>query len=185
MMQIQTFVENKIWEIQNFFSTKECSEWIDFSEKLGYEEATVSLKSGAKMLKGIRNNERLIYTDEDLAEELWQRLKEFCPEYIENYQATGLNEQFRFYKYKANQRFKKHIDGSFEKNESEKSMITFLIYLNEDFEGGETAFENIAITPKTGNALCFLHKQKHEGKMIREGIKYVLRSDVMFRQMNL
>lgn len=181
MIKIE-LIKNKIWEIQNFFSLEECKQWIEFSENLGYEEAMVSLKSGAKMLKGIRNNERLIYTDEGLAQELWKRLEEFCPRKIDDFEAIGLNEQFRFYKYKPEQRFKKHIDGSFERNEFEKSMITFLIYLNEDFEGGKTVFKDSTIIPKTGNALCFLHRQKHEGEMIEKGIKYVLRSDVMYHK---
>jgi len=180
MRQKKEHIQDKVWEISNFFSPDECKKWIEFSEKLGYTEATVSLKSGAKMLKGIRNNERLMYTDIDLAQKLWERLKDFCPEIIEGYQAIGLNEQFRFYKYNPQQRFKKHIDGSFERNASEKSIFTFLVYLNEDFEGGETAFNNFSIIPKTGNALCFLHPQKHEGKILTKGIKYVLRSDVMY-----
>lgn len=53
---------------------------------------------------------------------------------------------------------------------------------NEIFEGGETAFENLTIQPKTGTALCFLHEIKHEGCPINKGIKYVLRSDVMYRK---
>lgn len=175
-------MKTTVWQIENFLSLEECQRWILFSENLGYEEATVSLKSGPKMIKGMRNNERLVYTNLTLAQTLWERLKNYCPANLEGYEAIGLNEKFRFYKYKPKQRFKRHIDGSFERNEFEKSMITFLIYLNEEFEGGQTAFDELVITPKTGNALCFFHKQKHEGKIIGKGVKYVLRSDVMYRK---
>lgn len=170
-----------IWEIENFLTIEECQKWIDLSENLGYKEATVSLTSGAKMMKGIRNNDRLIYENKDLAKTLWEKLKVFCPESIDNYKAIGLNEQFRFYKYQVNQRFKRHIDGNFKRSEEERSFITFLIYLNDTFQGGETAFDNLIISPKTGNALCFIHAQKHEGKIITSGIKYVFRSDVMYK----
>lgn len=173
----------KIWLIEDFLSQKECDDLILFSEQRGYEEATVSLKSGAKMMKGIRNNSRLMYEDQKLADKYWLSLQDVCPKEIDNYESVGLNEQFRFYKYESNQRFKRHIDGRFVRNELEESRITFMIYLNDDFSGGETAFDDVVITPQTGAALCFIHEQKHEGCPVTAGTKYVLRSDVMYRRM--
>lgn len=171
-----------IWTIENFLSQKECDDLILFSEQKKYEEAKVSLSSGARMMKGVRNNYRLIYNDKDLANKYWQILKPFCPEEIENNEAAGLNERFRFYKYESNQRFKRHIDGRFRRDAEEESRITFMIYLNDDFIGGETSFDEITIKPQAGTALCFIHEQKHEGCPVTEGVKYVLRTDVMYRQ---
>ncbi len=125
-----------IWTIENFLTPKECEELIRMSETIGYQEAEVSLPGGAKMMKGLRNNYRLIYENAHLADRYWQRLKAFCPEVIEESLAVGLNEQFRFYKYESDQRFKRHVDGRFKRNEREESRITFMIYLNEDFAGG-------------------------------------------------
>lgn len=173
---------DKIWTIQGFLTEKECEDLILFSESKGYQEAEVSLPEGAKMLKGIRNNYRLFYQDDNLAQKYWQKLKPYCPEKLEDNIATGLNEQFRFYKYEPNQRFKRHIDGRFKRNEQEESRITFMIYLNDDFEGGETTFDTLQIHPKTGDALCFIHEQKHEGSPITSGVKYVLRSDIMYKK---
>jgi predicted 2-oxoglutarate/Fe(II)-dependent dioxygenase YbiX len=169
-----------IWTIQQFLMPQECETLINFSETRGYEEAEVGLRTGAKMMKSIRNNYRLLYEDAALAARYWKKLKAYCPPQLENAIATGLNEQFRFYKYECNQRFKRHIDGRFVRNAHEESRITFMIYLNDDFEGGETAFDDLIITPKMGDALCFIHEQKHEGKPVGSGIKYVLRSDVMY-----
>ena len=171
-----------IWTIDNFLTPKECDELILISEQKGYDEATVSLTSGAKMMKGIRNNYRLIHTDEKLAYKYWEKLSGFYPKEIDDNKAVGLNEQFRFYKYEPEQRFKRHIDGRFKRNEIEESRITFMIYLNDDFTGGETKFNDITINPKIGTALCFIHEQKHEGVSIKEGEKYVLRSDIMYRK---
>ena len=170
-----------IWTIDNFLSPKDCEDLILFSENKGYVEAEVSLKSGAKMMKNIRNNHRLMYQDNNLAQKYWNVLKQFCPDQIENSRAVGLNEQFRFYKYESSQRFKRHIDGRFRRNDTEESRITFMIYLNDDFEGGETQFDEITIQPKAGTALCFIHEQKHEGCPVTKGTKYVLRSDVMYQ----
>jgi len=171
-----------IWTLANFLSAEECAELIQMSEALGYDEAEVSLPGGARMMKGMRNNYRLLYQDNTLAERYWQKLKDYCPLVIETSRAVGLNEQFRFYKYELDQRFKRHIDGRFHRNEQEESRVTFMIYLNEDFEGGETNFDQVSIKPKTGSALCFIHEQKHEGCPVSKGIKYVLRSDVMYRK---
>jgi predicted 2-oxoglutarate/Fe(II)-dependent dioxygenase YbiX len=171
-----------IWTIEGFLTAQECENLIALSENLGYQEAEVSLPEGAKMLKGIRNNERLLYQDEKLANQYWEKLKPYCPSQMTDYEAIGLNEQFRFYKYQLNQRFKRHIDGRFKRNENEESRITFMIYLNEDFEGGATIFDEISIKPKIGMALCFIHEQKHEGAPVVAGSKYVLRSDVMYRK---
>lgn len=171
-----------IWTIDGFLSTAECAALIKMSEELGYIEAEVSAPGGARMMKGLRNNYRLLHTDEALANQYWQKLKDHCPALIEDNEAAGLNEQFRFYKYELDQRFKRHIDGRFTRNEQEESRITFMIYLNEEFEGGETSFDQVSIQPKTGTALCFIHEQKHEGCPVTQGIKYVLRSDVMYRK---
>jgi len=173
---------DKIWTIQEFLTPKECEDLMLFSENKGYQEAEVSLPKGAKMLKGIRNNYRLLYEDINLAQKYWQKLQPYCPEKLEDNYAIGLNEQFRFYKYEPDQRFKRHIDGRFKRNEQEESRITFMIYLNDDFEGGETAFDSLQIRPKTGDALCFIHEQKHEGSPVTSGIKYVLRSDIMYKK---
>ena len=171
-----------IWTIEDFLSSRECDDLIIFSEQKEYEEATVSLTGGAKMIKRVRNNYRLLHKDENLANRYWEKLKDFCPERIENNLVIGLNEQFRFYKYESSQRFKRHIDGRFVRNEFEESRITFMIYLNDDFQGGETKFDDLAIYPKRGTALCFIHEQKHEGCPVAKGEKYVIRTDVMYRK---
>jgi hypothetical protein len=54
--------------------------------------------------------------------------------------------------------------------------------LNEGFDGGETEFEAQSIVPKTGHALLFEHRLRHQGAEVTAGTKYVLRSDVMFRR---
>jgi 2OG-Fe(II) oxygenase superfamily len=173
----------EIWTISDFLTEAECEQLIYFSELKGYEEATVSLPEGAKMLKGIRDNQRILYHDAQLAQTYWERLREFCPPLIDaDWEALGLNEQFRFYKYEPSQRFKRHLDGRFRRNAQEESRITFLLYLNDDFEGGETRFDTVTIQPKTGTALCFVHEQKHEGCPLIAGTKYALRSDVMYRK---
>jgi prolyl 4-hydroxylase len=60
------------------------------------------------------------------------------------------------------------------------SLLTLMVYLNDDFAGGETSFAEVAIVPHRGMALLFRHALFHEGRPVTRGVKYVLRSDVMF-----
>ena len=68
--------------------------------------------------------------------------------------------------------------------------FTFMVYLNENFEGGTTSFTIdqssvstggvVGVTPKTGIALLFHHPILHRGDPVTAGRKYVLRTDVMY-----
>lgn len=82
------------------------------------------------------------------------------------------------------------------------SQMTFLILLSEDFEGGETRFmvnaedatkpatagdkvSHVDIRTPAGSILCFPHGMHplhciHSSVAITEGIKYIIRSDVLF-----
>lgn len=171
--------------IPNFLSPEECENYIALSEQVGYEEAEVTIgENKSAMMKGIRNNYRLLYDDEALATNLFERAKPFLPAHVGKFELMGFNERFRFYRYDHGERFNKHRDGHFVRQTEtglEESFWTFLIYLNEDFEGGETAFDDFSVKPQTGYALCFLHELRHTGTLVHQGRKYVLRTDVMFR----
>jgi hypothetical protein len=172
----------EIYTIKNFLAAEECVSLIENSENIGYEDAKVNIDGAQKTMKAVRNNERVMYEDFAYASCLWQKLRPFIKPVIGNSSAIGLNEMFRFYKYNPGQRFKMHSDGSFMRNESEFSFYTFMIYLNDGYEGGETTFASgEIITPKTGMALIFEHSQRHEGSSLVSGTKYVLRSDIMYK----
>jgi hypothetical protein len=75
------------------------------------------------------------------------------------------------------------------------SKYTFLLYLNEDFTGGGTSFyspceleegllERRAVRPRAGSALVFPHGATnaalHEGSEVETGLKYVIRTEILF-----
>ncbi len=174
-------IDSDIYVIEGFLSSEECDDFITSCEGMGFERAKVNLDGRQVEMTMVRNNERVLKTDHNLANQLWLKLRTVHPTVFGNSTAVGLNELFRFYKYSVGERFKRHRDGSFVRNEREFSCFTFMVYLNDDFSGGETAFENAVITPKKGMALVFKHERKHEGKSLIDGVKYVLRSDIMYR----
>jgi prolyl 4-hydroxylase len=174
-------ISEYIFTISDFFTSEDCESMILRSENYGYEAATVETEKGKKIIADVRNNQRILWSDEILAGKLWNRVKEFVPEKIGNSKAIGLNELFRFYKYEPGQKFKKHIDESFIRNDEEASYYTFMIYLNDGYEGGETTFDNLVVKGEKGMAIIFLHSLPHEGAEVIKGVKYVLRTDIMYR----
>jgi len=188
-MQGIEWITEGIGVFEEFLSPAICQKLIERGEALGYEQATVITENGVQRIEGVRNNDRVILDDAHLAQDLWTRLKPHIPGNVGTvWRALGLNERFRFYRYARGQQFDWHLDGSFVRSQRDRSIFTFMIYLNDDCEGGETLFAPDAesrsvmhsIKPKIGMALIFRHLLNHKGNVVDHGVKYVLRSDVMY-----
>lgn len=98
-------------------------------------------------------------------------------------------EQIQVVRYDPGDYYKPHQDTCcFEscrgKSDVDKRIKTVIVYLNDDFQGGETCFPNLdtCIEPKRGRALVFntydmlnrcTRKSLHEGRPIRDGTKYI------------
>lgn len=173
-------VRDGIYVLPDLLSPQECDALIASTEAHGYDAAPITTARGFEMRPDIRNNTRVIIDDEGRAADLWRRSRDELPGFLNGRQAIGLNERFRFYRYDPGERFAPHRDGCFRRDSGEMSLLTFLVYLNEGFEGGETVVEGLPITPHTGMALIFEHQLIHEGAAVTQGRKYVMRSDVMF-----
>jgi prolyl 4-hydroxylase len=168
--------------LEGFLTDSECVEQIDRSESIGYEASEIDSGRGMVLDRSIRNNERVLLDDVNLAKVLWSRSKHYFSSHVGAWHPVGLNERFRYYKYEQDAIFRWHRDGPFERPSGERSRMTFMIYLNDDFIGGETDFGDFVVNPKSGSALCFLHSLMHEGRVVSSGTKYVLRTDVMYQQ---
>jgi hypothetical protein len=180
---------DRVFVIRNFCSTEECDAFVAQSERTGYGDATINTAIGVFVDKTIRDNARVLLDDVALAANLWERLRPFVPATIDEWRAEGLNERFRFYRYDPGQKFLPHFDGYHERSHCARSQLTFMVYLNDDFTGGETNFfgadvsqRRASIHPERGMALVFAHLQLHEGASVMSGRKYVLRSDVMYER---
>ncbi len=176
-----TKVADSIFTVDDFLTRAECLQYIVRSEEIGYELAKVNTAGGSKVKTDVRNNSRAFYNSEELAQMLWDKIQPFVPMQLANSTACGLNELFRFYRYQRGHKFKGHIDESYVRNEQEMSFFTFMVYLNDNFQGGDTTFRGVRIRPRQGMALLFLHSLYHEGSEVTQGVKYVLRSDVMYK----
>jgi len=176
--------------LENVFSVEECNYLIDQLEKRGFVQQRSGLDD-----RIIRTH--CVFEDRVLADKLWSRMSpdigelvdlyndEFTPEPavhqpLANYRAVGFNEFLRCYKYRIGEQFRRHEDFAHEWSPTKRTFLTVLVYLNDDFKGGETDFEQTSIAPCAGIAAVFPHELVHAGCPVVSGIKYTLRSDVVF-----
>ncbi|HEY0252061.1 MAG TPA: 2OG-Fe(II) oxygenase [Kofleriaceae bacterium] len=174
-----------VFDLDAVMNATECDDMIARIEALNPTLAPISLAHGFVEQPDVRNNERVMFDDPALAVLLFDRIRSQLPDRLALRRPVGVNERFRCYRYSPGQKFAQHYDGAYRRSPHERSELTLMVYLNESFTGGTTAFFDldrgpIHVVPRTGAALLFQHNQLHEGCVIEEGVKYVLRSDVMY-----
>jgi len=184
-------IDDDIFTVSNILGRDECLDLIARAESLGFEAASVRTSSGPQMMTAIRNNDRVVFRDAGLAQEMWVRIHSFLP-VLDGQIAYGVDTQLRIYRYFPGQQFKRHKDGAVTNEMGQTSKLSYLIYLNDDCDGGATTFRDyrdvngtrekteVSVMPATGTALLFRHERWHEGTPVVTGSKYVLRSDVFY-----
>jgi prolyl 4-hydroxylase len=170
------------WTVDNVVDAEFCQRLRNRIDDMNPEVAPITTARGPVMNTRIRNNERVMFDDVELAADLYQRLLHAIPARIANMTRHSNNERFRGYRYQPGQRFAPHFDGCYARSENESSVLTLLVYLNEQYTGGATRFchYDVEVVPKTGLVCLFQHHLLHEGAEITSGTKYVLRTDVMY-----
>ncbi|KAK0612159.1 hypothetical protein B0T14DRAFT_489500 [Immersiella caudata] len=149
--------------------------------------------------------------DQQFHDVLWSRISPYVPSCVDGRLARGLNRRFRVYRYVPGAEYRAHIDGAWPPSgilpddtyvydasppgRKQSSLFTFLIYLNDEFEGGETTFflpaarEGVLnaypVRPVMGGVAIFPHGDTrgallHEGTGVRRGAKYVIRTEVEY-----
>lgn len=196
-----------LFTVPEFLTPPECEAFIKNAETCGFvHQGSLGPTRG----EAFRDNDRISVHDAILAEKLWKSgLSNFFLDIrVRGKAAVGLNPNIRFYKYKIGQHFGQHIDESVDLGGGNTTEYTLLIYLNgglkskgkkilnsaqsstrEALIGGETVFyaprKRIVaeVAPIAGMALFHIHGPQcmlHEARVVSKGVKYVLRSDVLF-----
>lgn len=171
--------------VGSVLSADECAALIDRIETMEPEPAPVSTGRGSVMMPELRNNDRVMFDDPLLASLLLRRVQTQVPPRLEtDWVLSGANERLRCYRYRPGQRFRPHFDGCFERTPKERSFLTFLVYLNTCEAGGATCFNDLEleVQPSTGAGLLFNHHLLHEGAPVLKGVKYVVRTDLLYRR---
>ncbi|KAF2966288.1 hypothetical protein GQX73_g7282 [Xylaria multiplex] len=150
--------------------------------------------------------------DKAFHDALWKRVSPHIPSYVGGRKARGINRRFRVYRYVPGAEYRCHFDGGWPPSgidpntgaylydasptdAKQSSLFTFLVYLNDEFEGGETTFFTPSIRegvmnahpvrPTMGSVALFPHGDAkgallHEGTGVKRGAKYIIRTDVEF-----
>jgi Rps23 Pro-64 3,4-dihydroxylase Tpa1-like proline 4-hydroxylase len=97
--------------------------------------------------------------------------------YVEDCSGEPLKmESFTLVRYTKGQFFSEHSDGG----EGFSRKLSIVIYLNDDYEGGEIYFRNLNLTmkPRTNSLVIFPSTEEfvHEAKPVLSGTKYVITS---------
>lgn len=136
--------------------------------------------------------------DPDLSELLWERIRHTIPDQLDGGQVVGLLERVSHSCYFPGQVGFPHMDFRHRhgKNECIASRISFTVYINDNYSGGELSFvgklhmdgsvegEHSCTKPRRGSAVLFYQcvpEFAHLPHKVKEGSKSIIRADVMYR----
>jgi len=170
----EDYLNKKMKILDDFLCPSDCDQIIKFSEDL-YERSKV-IADGQSMISNVRTSRSayLYNLNKDLKDRIYSKvtcmLKGLPYEKVEELQSVS---------YQPKQEFKTHFDAGKDMNR----LYTILIYLNDDFKGGETFFPELSLMlePKKGKAVLFHNLNKdgsidlyslHAGLPVTRGTKY-------------
>jgi len=185
------FSQPLIHRVPALYDAAECLALLDRLRGVEWLAATVNRASGREVDERLRNNGTAVLRDDGLADALWARVRPSVPRTMfaewdggtrRAVHPVGLYLPLRVYRYEVGQQFGLHQDQSYAGPDGARSLLTLLVYLDDQIEGGETEFpeQGITIPPRTGDGLWFQHMVLHAGKRVTAGVKHVLRTDVLY-----
>lgn len=165
----------------SLFTAAECAYLIDLTEPLQRPSVVIDPRTGQQVPNPIRTSSAagFPFTDENPAiHALNRRLAEASGSDVRS------GEPLQVLRYAPGERYHEHSDALPGVPFNQQRVLTFLVYLNEDYEGGETAFPplGIKVRGRTGDGLLFRNASAagtpdpraiHAGLPVTRGIKYV------------
>lgn len=135
-----------------------------------------------------RSNDRITLMDQFArAANFFASIEEHVPLFREDgFEPVGCNPRFHVYRYdKPGDQFTLHADQPYIL-EDMISFYTVLVYLNDDYRGGEALIGGTEkFQPHAGTALIFPHYILHGAAPLVSGARHTLRTDVMYRSAKL
>ena len=183
---ITEFDINKIYEYPNILSDKQCNEIILLAEPY-ISNSTVIGENGNEETDNRRTSQNtFLPRTHKVVQDIYDKLSK-----IINIDSDHF-ERLQVVRYKPGQKYEAHWDACWEDHKCVEFLkqggqryATFLLYLNDDFTGGETEFphRNIKIKPVKGKAALFFNLEKdnktkledsfHAGLPPTSGIKWL------------
>ena len=183
-------------------SADEAETLVTLSEQLTYRHIVKRLSTNYTQVLPERTNVRCVVHDAALAAHFWPLVRDHVPASFQDRSGTWvarrLNPCFRFCKYEPGQLFAAHTDDVYRSRDgmSERSFVTFVLYLNDGYAGGTLRFlrsrwgtrgqrqaDNVLaeVVPTAGQCLLFQHDLLHEAMPPSGPLpKYLVRTDVVY-----
>jgi len=173
-----------MWTVPDALSADQCAHYIARFHAATPEQAPVITKNGVEVDLAVRNNARVMWDDADEANRLAERVRSTISPTWNDEAFVGGNPRLRVYRYEAGEHHSAHWDTVVELPDQTSSRVTLVFYLNDGFAGGETEFPELkkTITPVRGTALLFQHRVLHAARGVTAGVKYALRTDLLYRR---
>jgi hypothetical protein len=185
--------DGSIFSIPGVLTHAEAAAVVAATEAAGYAHQG---SRGAAAGEAARSCGRLSLRDAGFASALWKAIRGAVLAGLppaDRDAACGLNDNIRCYRYERGDAFGRHYDDDEVVDADKITRYTLLIYLTP-CTGGATVFYAgegkrksavvASVAPAPGLALLHRHGDlclPHEGARVEGGVKYVLRSDVVFR----
>jgi hypothetical protein len=192
-----------LFVLYNVFTKKECNDIITGAREKGFEKLTGYSEK-------YRNNMRLVIDSKLIIKEMEKRIVDYVKNPVEITEKSNtihrhrlmfgkwnfdrLNSNLRICRYKPQNKFDKHEDlGYHPDRKSIRSIKTCMVYLNNDFSGGTTRFYNgelddvdshklfYTLKPEPGMCVIFNQCIVHDGEIINDGLKYMMRTDMFYK----
>ncbi|KAH8060594.1 prolyl 4-hydroxylase alpha-subunit [Aureococcus anophagefferens] len=182
--------------VDGVLTLAECGAFVEAARRRGFLRARYEAK---------QRMSKVIVEDGRCAASLWERCRRHLPRFWEandgsTWRAVGINSHMRVLRSVDSNHwcsatspaaFGAHRDAFSRRGLT--SFVTVQIYLNDggrDFDGGETRFvgkdrrgapeDYEDVVPRVGRLLYFDHDLLHEGRLVTRGVKYAIRTELMF-----
>ena len=179
--------------VHNVLTPAQCADLLVSVNAKGFTPALLNIGGGSQMYAPRqRDGHRIIVDSSPVADWLFQVLEPHLPSTLEGQEAIELNERCRFLCYTPGQEFGGHCDGCYRRPRGhgrygDTSQVTVQLYLHDVpvCNGGATTFDPdstacVPCQPKAGSVLLFTQDLYHAGSRVHSGIKYTMRTEVMY-----
>ena len=165
---------------ENILTGDVCLDLIEYTKKMQLKPSTYSTSSG----KSDRSKQRVKMDDvwfkegQPFFKEVFGGFEDVIKRYKEQHELFRVEKHsgFRLNKYSEGGFMSRHVDNIHHSHGQEHGspQVSALLFLNDDYEGGEFIISDIKYNPKQGSAIIFPSNFMfpHEVKTIKKGTRY-------------
>lgn len=164
---------NDSYIFHDFLSVKECDEILEILSRYPF--------NNAKQMNLGRNNKEIFVNNMEIEKIFKSQISSFN---MDSLKVVDLSLPLEFYRYDVGDFITKHTDAPRILRDKIESNFTAIVYLNDNFTGGETFFSKTGerIIPVKGSLLLFKHELSHEALIVSSGTKYIYRANWLLKR---